>query len=213
MSLFDEKVKTQLRQILAKLSERVNLLYFTQELECGTCKDTHSFLDEIISLSDKLGLTVFDFVKDKEKADFYKVERIPAILFLDSKNNDTGIRFYGMPAGYEINSFIQSLIEVSGVRQPLPAQLASRAANIAKDIHIQVFVSLTCPYCPNAVSAAHRLAIESQRVTADMVDTTLFPQLAVKYSVSAVPKTIINESHELIGAQPIEKLLEVIEKI
>lgn len=213
MPLFEEKVKTQLAQILAKLSERVNLLYFTQELECGTCKDTHAFLDEIIALSDKLGLTVFDFVRDKEKADYYKVERIPAILFLDSKNNDTGIRFYGMPAGYEINSFIQSLIEVSGVRQPLPEPLATRIANIAKDIHIQVFVSLTCPYCPNAVSAAHRLALESTRVTADMVDTTLFPQLAVKYTVSAVPKIIINESHELIGAQPIEKLLEVIEKI
>ncbi len=213
MPLFEEKVKTQLAQILSKLSERVNLLYFTQELECGTCKDTHAFLDEIIALSDKLGLTIFDFVKDKEKADYYKVERIPAILFLDSKNNDTGIRFYGMPAGYEINSFIQSLMEVSGVRQPLPEPLATRIANIAKDIHIQVFVSLTCPYCPNAVSAAHRLALESTRVTADMVDTTLFPQLAVKYTVSAVPKIIINESHELIGAQPIEKLLDVIEKI
>ncbi len=213
MALFDEKVKNQLSQILAKLSDRVNLLYFTQELECGSCKDTHTFLEEFIALSDKLGLSTFDFVKDKEKADYYKVDKIPAILLLDSRNNDTGIRFYGMPAGYEINSFIQSIIEASGVRQPLPAPLASRAANIAKDVHIQVFVSLTCPYCPNAVSAAHRLAIESQRVTADMVDTTLFPQLAVKYSVSAVPKTIINESHELIGAQPIEKLLEVIEKI
>ncbi len=213
MALFDEKVKTQLGQILAKLSDRVNLLYFTQELECGSCKDTHTFLEEFIALSDKLGLSTFDFVKDKEKADYYKVDKIPAILLLDSRNNDTGIRFYGMPAGYEINSFIQSIMEASGVRQPLPAPLASRAANIAKDVRIQVFVSLTCPYCPNAVSAAHRLAIESQRVTADMVDTTLFPQLAVKYSVSAVPKTIINESHELIGAQPIEKLLEVIEKI
>ncbi len=213
MPLFEEKVKTQLAQILGRLSERVNLIYFTQELECGSCKDTHAFLDEIIALSDKLGLTTFDFVKDKEKADYYKVERIPAILFLDSKNNDTGIRFYGMPAGYEINSFIQSLMEVSGVRQPLPEPLATRIANIAKDIHIQVFVSLTCPYCPNAVSAAHRLALESARVTADMVDTTIFPQLAVKYTVSAVPKIIINESHELVGAQPIEKLLEVIEKI
>jgi len=63
------------------------------------------------------------------------------------------------------------------------------------------------------VSTAHRLALESPHVRADMVDTGTFPQLAVKYDVSSVPKIVINEKHELLGAQPIEEFLKVIEKL
>lgn len=208
MALFDDKVRKQIGDILSRLTERVNLLYFTQEMECGICKDTHEFLNEFTALSDKIGLTSFDFVKDKDKAAHYKVDKIPAIVLLDKNDNDTGIRFFGLPGGYEINSFIQSIFEVSGLREPLPPKAAEALKKIDRDVHIQVFISLTCPYCPAAVSAAHRIAIENPKVRADMVDAGTFPQLAVKYNVSSVPKTVINERIEIIGAEPIEKLIE-----
>jgi protein-disulfide isomerase len=63
------------------------------------------------------------------------------------------------------------------------------------------------------VSTAHRLALENEKIRADMIDSGLFQQLALKYSVSSVPKIIINETHELIGAYPMEELLNVIERI
>ena len=40
---------------------------------------------------------------------------------------------------------------------------------------MQVFVTPTCPYCPAAVRMAHSLAIASDRVTADMVESIEFP--------------------------------------
>lgn len=212
MAIFDDKVRKQIGDILTKLGDRVNLLYFTQEMECGICKDIHEFLNEFASLSDRIGLTTFDFVKDRDKAEHYKIDKIPAILLLDKNDNDTGIRFFGLPGGYEINSFIQGLMEVSGVKEPLSPSAAEMIKKIDRDVHIQVFISLTCPYCPAAVSAAHRIALENPRVRADMVDAGVFPQLAVKYNVSSVPKTIINEKIEIIGAEPIEKLIETAAK-
>ncbi|HPA71623.1 MAG TPA: hypothetical protein PKY31_05105 [Spirochaetota bacterium] len=143
MALFDEKVSSQLKGILKGLKNTVNVVYFTQEMECGTCRDTHAFVQELCGLSDKLKLTVFDFVKDKAKADFYKVDKIPAIVLLDSKDDDTGIRFYGIPGGYEINSFMKSLMEVSGEKEALPEPLLKRIAAINRDVHLQVFVSLS----------------------------------------------------------------------
>ncbi len=142
MPIFNEEVSKQLRNILQNMKDSVNMIFFTQKIECDTCKDTHSFIDELSKLSDKLSLTVFDFQEDKEKADFYKVDKIPAITLLDSKDRDTGIKFYGIPAGYEINSFTKSLMEISGIMEPLPDSIKSRLAKINKDIHIQVFVSL-----------------------------------------------------------------------
>ncbi len=212
MALFDEKVSSQLKGILGGLKDKVNILYFTQEIECNTCRDTHAFVNEISGFSDRLHLTVFDFVKDSEKAAYYKVDKIPAIVLLDSKDEDTGIRFFGLPGGYEINSFLQALMETSGVKEALPDPLMKRIAAIKKDVHLQVFVTLSCPYCPGAVTAAHRLALENKNIRADMVESSTFVPLSVKFEVQSVPKTVINDMVHLTGAQPLEKLVEAIEK-
>jgi glutaredoxin-like protein len=213
MALFDEKVTAQLKGILSGLQEGVQIAYFTQEIECPMCKETRIFLEEFSLLSDKIALSVFDFVKDKDKAASYHVDKIPAIVVLNNKGVDTGIKFYGLPGGYEINSFIKSLLEASGQKEELSDVIKKRIAAINKEIHIQVFVTLSCPYCPAAVGTAHRLALESETIRADMIESTTFVPLAVKYGVQSVPLTVINDTHKLVGAQPIEAILEAIEKL
>ncbi|OHD65727.1 MAG: hypothetical protein A2176_13920 [Spirochaetes bacterium RBG_13_51_14] len=213
MALFDEKVKKQIKDILTAMKDDVSLAFFTQEFECFACGDTRSFVEEIASLSEKIKLAIYDFQKDKDAADRYGVDKIPAIVINDKDNNHLGVTFYGLPGGYEINSFLGSLMEASGLREPLKDDIASRITAVDKDVHIQVFVTLTCPYCPGAVSTAHRLAMENKRIKADMIDAGLFPHLVQKHQVSGVPRIIINESHSMVGVQPIEKLLDVIEKM
>ena len=195
------------------MKDSVNISFFTQEFECQACGDTRTFLEEFSTLSDKIKLSVYDFVKDKAVADRFGVDKVPAIVINDKDDNDRGIKFYGLPGGYEINSFVISLLEVSGNIEPLKDDIASRIRAITKDVHIQVYVTLTCPYCPAAVATAHRLAVENKKIKADMVDAGIFPHLTQKYQVSGVPRIIINENHSMVGAQPIEKFLDVIEKL
>lgn len=213
MSMLDDKVRKQLQDILKNMKDPVNVAFFTQEIECQACRDTSLFLEEFSALSDKIKLSKYDFVKDKPVADSSGVDKIPAIVINDKDNKDRGIKFYGLPGGYEINSFIISLLEVSGNIEPLKDDVASRVRAIAKDVHIQVFVTLTCPYCPAAVATAHRLAIENEKIKADMIDAGIFPHLTQKYQVSGVPRIIINGGNDMVGAQPIEKILDVIEKL
>jgi predicted DsbA family dithiol-disulfide isomerase len=75
-------------------------------------------------------------------------------------------------------------------------------------VHIQVFVALTCPHCPVAASTAHKFAVESDLIRADVVDVNEFPYLALKYGVMGVPKTVINEKIEFIGAFPEDLFFE-----
>ncbi len=213
MALFDEKVKQQLKNIFNNLLNPINLVFFTQEFECYPCSDVHAFVDEIASLSDKIKLSVYDFQKDKALADKFGVDKIPAIVINDKDNVYHGIKYYGLPGGYEINSFLQTMIEVSGRKEPIPEPLLSQIASISKNVRMQVYVTLTCPFCPTAVGIAHRLALENKNIQSDMVDSSLFPYLVQKYQVSSVPMTIINETHVLIGAQPIESLLDIIKKL
>ena len=66
------------QQRLAAMTAPVKLIYFTQELECPTCKETHELLKALADLSDRLSLEVYNFVTDKETAEKYEIDKIPA---------------------------------------------------------------------------------------------------------------------------------------
>lgn len=213
MSLFDEETKNTLKKHLQKLMDDVNIIYFGQEGECESCQTAQNFLEEIAELSEKINLEAYNFADNKDKANNYGIDKVPAIVLADSNKQDTGIRFYGIPAGHEINSFVKALLEVSGAKEELSADAKERIAALDKDVNIQVFVTLQCPYCSTAVETANRLALENDQITANMVESSTFSELAAKYNVSGVPKVVINESTEFVGAQPMEVFLEKIESL
>ena len=106
---------------------------------------------EIEALSDKIHFKEYDIEKDKPLAQKYKIEMVPSIILLDDQNEYKGIKFNGIPAGHEINSFVPALLEMSGNVSKLPDRLLERINKIDKPVNIKVFVTLTCPHCPGAV--------------------------------------------------------------
>ena len=57
---------------------------------------------------------------------------------------------------------------------------------------------------------AHRLAIESEHIRADMVEAVEFPHLAIKYQVMGVPRTVINEHSHVEGMVPEPAMIEAL---
>jgi len=199
MGLIPEEHKQHLKEEFKKnLKDDVRILMFTQETECPLCKQARELAEEVGAFSNKIKVEVYDFVKDSEKTKEYQIDKVPAIAVLGKK--DYGIRFYGLPYGYEFRPFTESIINVSRGTTNLSEETKKKLASIEKPVHIQVFVSLTCPYCPLVTSLAHQFAMESDLVRADMVDVGEFPHLGQKYSVMGVPKTVINEKTEFVGA-------------
>jgi alkyl hydroperoxide reductase subunit AhpF len=72
--------------------------------------------------------------------------------------------------------------------------------SLQSDVHIQVFVTPTCGYCPSVARLAHQAAVEGSRVTADVIEITEFPYLAERYAIRGVPKTVINGIVEFVGS-------------
>ena len=199
MSLIpDEKKELLRKELLEKVKKSVKIVMFTQEFECRFCSDTRKLAEELASLNDKITLEVFDFVADANKAKEFGVEKIPALAIVGER--DYGVRFYGIPYGYELQTLIEALINVSQGKTNLSDKTKEILGEVNRPVHIQVFVSLTCHHCPVAASVAHKLAIESDFVRADVIDSSEFPQLAQKYAVMGVPKIIINEKVEFVGA-------------
>lgn len=200
MALLKEKDKEIVKKEFTKLKDDVTLIVFTQELECEYCKETRELVEEIASLSDKIKFEVYNFALDKEKVKEYDIDKIPAIVLKGVK--DYGVRFYGIPAGYEFTTLIEDIIDVSNGESGLLNQTKEKIKTIDKPVHIQVFVTPTCPYCPSAVRTAHKMAIESPFIKADMIEVIEFPHLAHKYGVMGVPKVVINDKISFEGALP-----------
>lgn len=197
MALISDKDRKQIKNIFKTLFKDVKIIMFTQEIECEHCKLTRELLGEVSTLSEKIFLEIYDFVKDSDLAKVYDVDKIPATIILG--DIDYGIRFYGMPAGYEFTTLIQDIVYVSLGDPKLPEEILSDLSKIDKPVHIQVLISPMCPYCAQAVLTAHRFAIANQNVKADMIELTEFPHLGVKYDVKGVPKIVINEKNSIVG--------------
>lgn len=211
MNVLDEKTQKELERIFDALDNDVNLVFFTQEIECRFCKDTRLLLEDLSSVSSKIKVKTLDFVNDKKEADKYGVDKIPAIVVLDG-DKDPGIKFYGIPGGYEFASIIETIKMVSTGDNPLEQSTLDFLKSLKNEVHFQVFVTPTCPYCPAAVVLAHRFAFASPLVKSDMVEATEFPELSVKYKVMGVPRTVINETVFQEGAAPEGMLIEKIKE-
>ncbi len=206
--MLNDDVKKEAKKQLETLEQDLKLIIFTQKVECSYCEDNRTLALEVAELSDKITARVFDLEDDKEAAEKYGIDKIPAIAVVGQE--DYGIRFFGIPAGYEFSSLLESIKLVSTGKPELAADTKNFLDNLQKDVHLQVFVTPTCPYCPGAVILAHKLARHSKRVKADMVEVSEFPHLGNKYGVQGVPRTVINEDVSQEGAAPEQMLLEKI---
>jgi len=142
MPMLSDKDRTFLQDHLAQsLDAPVKLLFFTQTIACQFCEQTEQVLTELAELSDKIGLEVYNFVTDKEIADEYGVDKIPATVIISDV--DYGIRFFGIPSGYEFTSLVEDVIDVSNGRSGLSAESVELLGQVSEPVHMQVFITPT----------------------------------------------------------------------
>ena len=152
MALLQDKDREQLRETFAnELRDEVTIVVFTQgesplpapATECGYCSETRQLMEEFADLSDKLRVEVHDFQGEPEVAARYNIDKIPAIALVGPDGVDHGIRFFGIPAGYEAGTIITDLALLSkGETQLSPATIEELQA-LERDVHLQVFLTPT----------------------------------------------------------------------
>lgn len=215
--LLDEKIKEQVKEFFNDLDKPVKLLFFgSKEQHCDYCQETFGLLSEIAELNELISLEEFDFDINTDEVNQYQIDKVPMTVIAGLDGNETidhGIRLSGIPAGHEFTTLINDIVMVSKRDSGLSPAIREKLANLTNPVNLQVFVTPTCPYCPQAVILAHQMALESPFVTGEMVEAKEFADLSNKYNVSGVPHTIINEgSGEVVGAVPETHLMNEIEK-
>ncbi|MBK9924406.1 MAG: thioredoxin family protein [Anaerolineales bacterium] len=215
--VLNDQIVKQIEEAFAGVKEPVQILFFGSKDNCDYCNETRQLLEEVIALNDKLELSVYDMQENADVAGQFNVINAPGIVIAAKDNAEVknlGIQFSGIPSGHEFSTLINDIIIVSKRESGLDAKTREFLKNLTQPLHLQVFVTPTCPYCPRAVLLAHQMAMENpQMITAEGVEATEFPELANQFNVRGVPQTVINAGKGMVvGAVPEQNLVAEIMK-
>lgn len=211
MALLDANLLAQLKEVFKRLENKVNIVNFTDENN-EKANELEGFLNEFSTVSDKI--VIENVSQDDSRFEEFGIERLPALAFVDAEGNFTGGKFYGIPGGHEINSFVITLLNLDGKGKGFDQEVLDRISRVEGDVDLKVFVTLACHHCPDVVANTQHLAIKNKNIKAEMVDISLFPEVAQAHGVKSVPTVVYNGGKALtIGAKNINEILDKIEEV
>jgi alkyl hydroperoxide reductase subunit AhpF len=141
MAILSAKDQAAVRAELAKLAGPVKLVVFSARLGSDSCAETEQLIREVAECSDQVSIEILNLHIDRERAQAYGVERVPAVVVEGAR--DYGVRFFGLPGGYEFSNLIDAMVAVSAGVPQLTAATLERLAALTTPLHIQVFATPT----------------------------------------------------------------------
>jgi len=199
--VLNDQIVKQINEVFEGMQEPVQVLFFGSKDNCDYCNEAKQLLEEVTSLNDKLALSVYDVQENADVAKQFNVTNAPGIVIAAKDNEEVknlGVQFSGIPSGHEFSTLINDILIVSKRESGLDEKTREFLKNLTQPLHLQVFVTPTCPY-----------AMENpQMIIAEGVEATEFPDLANQFNVRGVPQTVINAGKgTVVGAVPEQNLV------
>ena len=142
MAFLNASDEQAVRERFAEMGGPVKLVVFSQSLSAADlCLENEQLVREVADLSDKLSVETLNLAIDRERAEAYGVDQVPAIVVEGAR--DYGIRFYGVPSGYEFGNLIDSIIVASTGEPDLSDDTKASLSALAEDVDIKVFSTPT----------------------------------------------------------------------
>ena len=142
MPILTERDQTAVRKEFERIAGPVKLVVFSQELAAADlCRQNEQLVREVAALSDHITVEVLNLAIDRERAESYGIDQVPAIVVEGAR--DYGLRFYGIPLGYEFSNLIDSIIVASTGTPALSEDTLASLRALASDVDIKVFSTPT----------------------------------------------------------------------
>jgi alkyl hydroperoxide reductase subunit AhpF len=149
MQVLREQDAIAVRARLSEVAGPVRLVFFTEGSsgliipgrECRYCREAQRLLEDVASCSDQVTLEVHDRLSDPEAFTAYGISRVPALAVAGAA--DYGVRYYGLPAGYELATVLDVIVDASRGSAELAPETSATLATLPADVHLQVFVTPT----------------------------------------------------------------------
>ncbi len=209
-TILNRTVQDQLGIVFQQLPRNIPLYLFAQVGNNDIfTQAARQLIRAFREITPKIELREYDL--DHDLAKKWDVYRSPTILF-DPEHYP--IRWLGAPMGEEGRTFLEALLLIGKGNSNLSDQALKVLDKIESKRDIKVFVSPTCPYCPQqAVNALKTVVEKPELISLEIIDIQCNPDLAGRYSAQSVPQTYANEVLIAQGAQPEELFVLSLEKM
>lgn len=208
-NLLNDGLRSQLKGVLARLEKNVTLVSIVDESNSKSIELRDLILD-IADLDERVSAEIYNKGENVEVENKINADKYPVVALLDSDKKYSGVKFHGVPGGHELNSFILAIYNLGSAGQQISEETLNNIKNVDKDINIKVCVSLSCHLCPDVVVSSQRIAIENEKVEAEMIDISNFKEIKDKFKVMSVPAIIVNDSQIYFGAKKIDEIINLI---
>jgi thioredoxin reductase (NADPH) len=202
--------QAHMRLMFEKMPNEVNLLLFTSPSKNELFSQAaRQVIRTLRDMSSKIALREFDISHKEAKS--LNVEHSPA-LFINPDHFK--IRWYGAPIGEETRTIVEAVIMIGYGEANLSKESKKILARITSPRKIKLFVSPTCPYCPQqAVNALKAVIEKPDLISLEIIDIQANPELAEQYTAQSVPQTFVDDTLIALGAQPEELFMLSLEKL
>jgi thioredoxin reductase (NADPH) len=200
----------QLRQTFDRMPREIPLyLFVTPGQDDVFVQASRQIIRAFRELTPKISIKEYSL--GHELATQWGVDSSPTLLIDPDHYN---IRWLGAPMGEEGRSFLEAMILIGMGKSGMSDQSLAVVRQIDTPRHLKVFVSPTCPYCPQQVVNGLRAAIEQpDHISLEVVDIQSRPDLAEKYEAQSVPQAYANDVLIGQGAQQEEVFMSSLLKL
>ncbi len=142
MPILQPRDEDAVRKEFQRIAGPVKLVVFSQELiAADLCRQNEQLMREVAALSDRISIETLNPAVDRERAAAYGIDQVPATVVEGAR--DYGVRFLGIPAGYEFSNLIDSIVAVSSGEAALRDDTKASLAALTGDVQIKVFSTPT----------------------------------------------------------------------
>ncbi|MDA8164981.1 MAG: FAD-dependent oxidoreductase [Desulfobacteraceae bacterium] len=205
-----EQARARLEEIFRRLEHEVPLILFTSRIrEDPYTQGARQVIRAIRELTPKVTLREYDL--GHELARKWEIKHAPTLLF---DPDHFKIRWLGAPLGEEGRTFVEAVIMLGYRETHLSEAARQELARIAEPRQVLMFVSPTCPYCPQQAVNALKAAIERPGlISLEIIDVQVSPEIADLYNAHSVPQVIANGKLIAAGAQSEELFVASLRKL
>ncbi len=140
-SPLDGKEKELARSLLGSLEGEARFVFFEKAEGCRQCAKVKALLEELASLAPALSLEVESMDAGGSRAASLGVDKSPVVAILGPQGKDTGIRYYGLPLGYEFEAFLRATAHAARGENGLARETVEGLARLDREVTIGVFVA------------------------------------------------------------------------
>jgi thioredoxin reductase (NADPH) len=205
-----EQAQKEIAHLFEKLEEEIPIYLFAQpgtnDVFIDAARQAVRFFRQ---MTDKITMREYDL--GHELARKYEIHSSPTLVLAPDKYN---VKWLGAPLGEEGRIFMEALMLIGTGNSQLAPQAQQVVQRIDQPRNIKVFVSASCPYCPQQAMNTLKAAIENpEQISLEIIDIQANPELAQQYSAQSVPQTYANDILIAQGAQTEELFMSSLEKM